>query len=88
MYQLIYILLECIIEAWWEWTAFSVIVAVQELHWMGGIIVFSMLFAHVSMLLLVINVSYESNAHMLTIQFLFSGVILVEDCLPFFLLKK
>jgi hypothetical protein len=44
--NLVYIVLECIIEAWWEWTAFSVIVAVQELHWMGGIIVLSMLFAH------------------------------------------
>ena len=48
--KLIYILLECIIEAWWEWTVFSAIVALQELHWMGGVIALSMLFAHVSTL--------------------------------------
>ncbi|GFH55455.1 hypothetical protein CTEN210_11931 [Chaetoceros tenuissimus] len=44
--SLLYIVLECIIEVWWEWTAFSVIAPVQELHWTGGIIIMSMLFAH------------------------------------------
>ena len=41
-----YIILETIIEIWWEWTAFSVLETVHEYHWVGGMAIFSMLFAH------------------------------------------
>ena len=45
-YKLLYIVLETILEMWWEWTAFSVIEIVHEYHWTGGVAILSMLFAH------------------------------------------
>lgn len=45
-HKTLYIVCEVIIEAWWEWTAFSVLPAIHELHWVGGVIILSMLFAH------------------------------------------
>jgi len=45
-YKLLYIVLETILEMWWEWTAFSVLEIVHEYHWTGGVAILSMLFAH------------------------------------------
>ncbi|KAL7447770.1 hypothetical protein ACHAXS_000089, partial [Conticribra weissflogii] len=45
-YRLAYIIIEIILEIWFGWNAFSCIESIHELHWMGGVIVASMLFAH------------------------------------------
>lgn len=45
-YKLLYIILEILVEAWWEWTAFSVLESIHELHWTGGITIAAMIWAH------------------------------------------
>ena len=45
----VYIVIEVLIEVWWEWTAFLTLEAISKLHWVGGVILLSMLFAHVSL---------------------------------------
>lgn len=45
-YNLAYVVIEVVLEVWFEWNAFSCIENLHELHWMGGVMVASMLFAH------------------------------------------
>ena len=45
-YKLLYIILESLVEAWWEWTAFSVLESIHELHWTGGMTIAAMIWAH------------------------------------------
>lgn len=41
-----YSVVETILEVWFEWTCFSVLEVVHEIHWIAGVILFSQLFAH------------------------------------------
>lgn len=41
-----YIIIVTILEVWFEWTMFSTLEHVHKLHWIGGILVLSMLVAH------------------------------------------
>ena len=45
-HKLLYIILEILVKIWFEWTAFSSLESIHKLHWLGGVILGGMLFAH------------------------------------------
>jgi len=45
-YNLAYVIVETILEVWFEWTAFTLIEFLHKLHWTGGLIATGMISAH------------------------------------------
>ena len=45
-YKWLYIMIATSLEVWFEWTSFSVLEKVHKIHWVGGVLVLSMVFAH------------------------------------------
>ena len=45
-YKWLYIIIATSLEVWFEWTSFSVLEKFHKIHWVGGVIVLSMVFAH------------------------------------------
>jgi len=70
-YHWIYVAIAVILEVWFEWTTFSILEKVYQQHWVWGIIVLPMLFAHwcyfgaggVSLLFLDKDTGGESSLH-------------------------
>ena len=42
-HKIAYIVLETIIEIWWEWGAFYALPTVHGYHWSGGLAIFSVI---------------------------------------------
>ena len=45
-WKYVYIIIATSLEVWFEWTSFSVLEKFHQIHWVGGVLVLSMVFAH------------------------------------------